>query len=711
MLQIDKNIETFKEEAYELLTELETSVLELEDAPEDTELIDRVFRAIHTIKGSGAMFGFDDIANFAHELEAVFELVRKKEIVATKELIRLILSARDYILTMFKASEGGEVADEEKAREIIVLLSKFIPNNVRKNEENECHKTVPSKDNTLSSKKEGSDVTYRIRFRPPQNIFMNGTDPVCLLNELRELGKCETVAQIDTIPKLDEINPELCYTYWDVVLTTNQGINAIKDVFVFIEDDSELNITVVDDNNNLNNEGNCKKLGEILVERGDVMKEDLHEKLKEQKSIGEMLVDAGLATSDKVQSALVEQQHIRDVSAKKQETVLSVRVPSGKLDNFVDLIGELVIAQARLSQVAVRSGNPELLSVSEDVGRLTEGLRESAMDIRMLPIGTTFNKFKRLVHDLSSELGREIELTTSGGETELDKTVMERLNEPLVHIIRNSIDHGIEPPDEREAIGKPRRGMIHFSAIHSGYNILIKIMDDGKGLDSDAIRAKAIENGLITENTKLNERELFALIFNPGFSTAEKVTNISGRGVGMDVVKCTLEALRGSVDVDSILGVGTTITIKLPLTLAIIEGLQVEVDDECFVLPLSVVEECVEMTHKEVVSSNGNRLINVRGEIIPYIHLRSRFMIDGGPPSTEQVVIVKADGGRVGFVVDHVIGEHQTVIKTMGIVYRNVKGVSGATILGDGRVALILDIPKLIEGVELQQSGNERRQT
>jgi len=324
-----------------------------------------------------------------------------------------------------------------------------------------------------------------------------------------------------------------------------------------------------------------------------------------------------------------------------------------------------------------------------------------------LPIGTTFNKFKRLVRDLSNELGKEVVLTTDGAETELDKTVIERMNDPLVHLIRNSIDHGIEPPADREAAGKPRQGTVHLSAVHSGAHVLIRITDDGAGLDKEAIRAKAVEKGLIAPDVELAEKEVFDLILAPGFSTAAKLSSVSGRGVGMDVVKRSIDALRGSIEIGSSRSSGTTITLKLPLTLAIVDGLLVQVGEGYFVVPLSVVEECVELTREDISKAHGRRMSYVRGEIVPYIRLRDRFMVNGGRPAIEQIVITEAAGGRFGFVVDTVIGEHQTVIKSLGRMYRNVEGISGATILGDGTVALILDVPKLVREVEMEEQRED----
>lgn len=701
---MDTHGETFKEEAYELLSKLESALLELEEIPDDADLIGCVFRYMHTIKGSGAMFGFDDIAAFTHEIETLLDLVRNGEVPVTKELVNLILSACDQIHSMLDAYDSSEPADERKTSEIITSLKKFIPGISKKDDSPAADSPTPAHTNENLAVLEES-ATYRIRFRPDCDILKNGTNPILLLNELRQLGICKVVAHTDTVPELEDFDPCSCYTYWDVILTTRQGSNAIKDVFIFVEDQCELKIEVIYEGEELDEESGYKKLGEILMERGDVNQEEIKRILGSQKRLGEMLVDAGLVDYAHIESALLEQQHIKELKRKRHniKTVSSIRVSSDKLDNLVDLVGELVIAQSRLSQTAVEQKDPALLSIAEEVERLTGELRATAMSIRMVPIGTTFSKFRRLVRDLSNELGREVEMTTDGAETELDKTVIEQLNDPLVHLIRNSIDHGIEQPEIRESSGKSRQGKINLSAIHSGSNVLIQIRDDGAGLDPEAIRLKAIENGVISGDAELSEKELFSLIFAPGFSTANKVTNISGRGVGMDVVKKSIDSLRGTIDIISRKGVGTTITLKLPLTMAIIEGLQVEIEDACFVMPLSVVEECIELTREDISRSHGRYIINVRGEAVPYIRLREWFMINGDIPLIEQIVITENDGHRVGLVVDRIIGENQTVIKTLGKFYHNVNGISGATIQGDGTVALILDIPELVHTVEMEE--------
>ena len=550
------------------------------------------------------------------------------------------------------------------------------------------------------------EKTYRIFFRPDREIFSRGANPVLLLYELRELGECSVVAQTEAVPALEVIDPEQCHISWDIILTTRRGVDAIKDVFIFIEDECELAIEVIDESGPEDDDAPPRKIGEILIDRGLVSQENLQEALCAQKRVGELLVDKGLVEPSRVESALAEQEHMLAVRSKyrKEEQASSVRVPAERLDALVNLVGEMVTVQARLSQTVGSMDHAGLLSISEEVERLTAELRENTMSIRMLPIGTTFSKFKRLVRDLSGELGKDVQLVTDGGETELDKTVIERLNDPLVHLIRNCIDHGIEPPGVREAAGKAGQGTVHLSAMHSGANVLIRVTDDGAGLDADAIRSKAVEKGLMAAETELSEKEIFSLIFAPGFSTAQQITSVSGRGVGMDVVKRSIDALRGSIEVSSQKGTGTTITLKLPLTLAIIDGLLVEVGDGRYVLPLSVVEECVELTREDVAGAHGRHITHVRGEIVPYILLRESFAIDGKAPEVQQIVITESPGGKVGFVVDKVIGEHQTVIKNMGRVYRNVDVISGATILGDGTVALIMDVPKLVQGVEAQES-------
>ncbi len=694
----DRHKEVFREEAHELLTELEQSLLELENTPGDSEQIGRAFRALHTIKGSGSMFGFDEVVAFAHELETVFDLVRNGEIPVTKELIGITLESGDLLRRMLDSETGWQ----EAVASLVQRLRELVPAG------------APSPSGPAAKMKEQKDpekdrdapqVTYRIRFRPSLSILSTGTDPLLLIDELGQLGECKAIVQTEAVPDIDSIDPEACYLYWDIILTTGKGMNAIRDVFIFVEGDSGLSIDILDEKGSLGGEANYKKLGEILIERGDLSRDDLENILRNTKRLGETLVEAGLVGPGKVASALAEQQYMREKrrTLKEAEAASSIRVPSSRLDKLADLIGELVTMQARLSQFSLVNNSPELSAIAEGVEHLTEELRDTIMNVRLVPIETVFGKLRRIVRDLSNDLGKEVELEIEGGETELDKSLIEKLGDPLVHLVRNSMDHGIEPPEVREACGKPRKGVIHLSAAHSGANVLIRIVDDGKGLDAAAIKAKAIEKGLIPQGAEMTDREVCQLIFASGLSTAKEVTKVSGRGVGMDVVKKNIESLRGTIEVESWKGQGTDITLRLPLTLAIIDGLLVKIGDGHFVIPLSIVGECVEMASAKKAGRNGRRIANVRGEIVPYISLRDLFAISGAPPETEQIVIIETDGRKVGLLVDHVIGENQTVIKTLGGTFRDIDWISGATILGDGSVALIVAAGQIVKWVEREE--------
>jgi two-component system chemotaxis sensor kinase CheA len=689
-MSTDVHQEVFIQEATELLQELEQSLLELEDNREDMDLIARVFRAMHTIKGSGAMFGFENIAALVHSIETSYDMVRNGKLSISNPMLDYSLKACDIIKEML--TDPSMKADSPLALEISAFFSETGGQTPVKKQ----HEPV-SKEKLFSS----SDLTtYRVTFKPMQDILLMGSNPELLIKEVAELGEASVSALTTHMPLLDDIEPEKCYTYWEIILTTDKTENDIRDVFIFVQDESEINISVIDDFTGGSN--NLKKVGEILLEKGEISQDNLASIMSERKLIGEVMVQKGLISQDALDAALTEQQHVKQVREQKTavESISSVRVPSEKLDFLVDLVGELVTVQARLSQIAVNENNQEMLKVAEEVERLVWELRDNTMTIRMLEIGSTFSKFKRLVRDLSAELGKEIELVTHGGETEIDKTVIEKLGDPLVHLIRNSIDHGIETPQERVAAGKEPKGHITLTATHSGGNVLIEIADDGKGINKEAVLKKAKANGIIAENAELPEKEIFELIFASGFSTAEKVSSVSGRGVGMDVVRRNIEALRGTIDITSKQGKGTTITLKLPLTLAIIDGLLVVIGGQFFIIPLSIVNECIEFNEAANRTSSGRRIIMVRNELIPYIHLRNFFNITEEAPEIQQIVIIELEGKRIGFVVDNVVGDHQTVIKSLGKAFRDIECISGATVLGDGSVALIVDVNKIYMEIE-----------
>jgi len=544
---------------------------------------------------------------------------------------------------------------------------------------------------------------YRIRFKPAAEIFLHGTNPLSLLDELQDLGDCHITAHLQDIPNFESLNAEHCYVNWDIILTTDRGINVIKDVFIFVEDESEIKIEIIEDEIESLEEGTSKKLGEILIERGVIDEGTLQNFLIRQEPIGKMLTKAGLADKTEIESALAEQSQIRKVKEgrEKLQKVSSIRVGSDKLDNLVNIVGELVTVQAGFSQKASDKNDMEFQALAEEVERITSTLRDISMSLRMVPIGTTFSRFKRLIRDLSQQLGKKIELITEGSETQLDATIIEHLSEPLVHLIRNSIDHGIEKPWEREKTGKKRAGTIHLSAIHSGAYVLIQVRDDGAGLDTGKLLDKAVKRGIIPTGTIPTEKEIFKLIFAPGFSTAKELTGVSGRGVGMDVVKRAIEGLGGTIDIESTMGTGTLITLKIPLTLAIIEGLLVRIGNEHYIIPLASVEECIEMKMTEADRGRETSQINIRGNLIPYLNLRKIFSINGQTSDIDHIVIINSENKKTGLLVDEVVGEQQTVVKNLGLVYRDVEGISGATILGDGTVALILDTLKLVQTVEL----------
>ncbi|MHB1013955.1 MAG: chemotaxis protein CheA [Desulfurivibrionaceae bacterium] len=678
--------EVFREEAGELLEELETSLLELEKDPADLKIVSRVFRAMHTIKGSGAMFGFDDIAGFTHHVETVLDKVRDGTVPVSTELIDLTLASRDHIRTLLDAATGGGQADPAEGERIIAALQILIGGGGAPGKEQLAPAPPPPEEEKDPT--DGRRTHYRISVKPTPEFFVGGNAMESLLAELNKLGESTVFmdAEQEGVGAL-------------ILLTTDKGNNAIEDVLVFAESSCQVKVTVLAMEGEEELEEH-KKLGEILLERGEISVDDLKMALDRQKPLGELLVGENLVSRISVDAALAEQKLVRE--AKEKATVAkgaeSIRVASEKLDQLINLVGELVVTQARLTQVASHHKDSDLVEPVEEVERLTAELRDCVLNIRMLPIGTTFAKFKRLVRDLSAELGKEVVMVTEGAETELDKNVIDQLGDPMVHLIRNSIDHGIESPEEREQAGKPRKGTITLAAQHSGANVVITVTDDGKGLDTERLRQKGLEKGLLRADMELSEQEIWNTIFVPGLSTAKTVTSVSGRGVGMDVVKSTVDALKGSVSVtNSIKGQGTTITIMLPLTLAIIDGLLVKVADTHFVLPLSQVEECVELTSEDIARFHDRRMLPVREQLVPYVRLRDFFAISGERPAREQMVISRINGERFGLVLDGVVGEHQTVLKSLGWIYRNATGLSGSTILGNGHVALILDVANVMK--------------
>ncbi len=698
---MDQYAEAFKEEARELLSDLEQTLLILENEHNNMELIGQAFRALHTLKGSGSMFGFDDVAMFIHDIESVFDLIRNNELKFNKEIADLTLLALDEIDSMIFT--GKEKLSKSESARILNTFRNILKKQKSNQEEEKLlkSKSYPETEGQTDKVQDEEILnkynTFKLTFKPNSEIFNYGSDPQLLLNELRELGKVVLFVSIEDIPAIDKLNPELCYLKWQAIIFTTSQIEQLKDVFIFVEDVSELDFEELDFQTAILPDAFIEYVQNLFCKNEEISKEKLKFFFDNKESETETL---------KYEYNLPAGTGNIKPQVRIPKEAQSIRVSSEKLDELINLVGELVTAQAGLSQIVPQFKNNRLSLLAEQIEYLSWELRDSTLNIRMLPIGTTFSRFNRLIRDVSKDLGKEVTLITEGAETELDKNVLEKLNDPLIHILRNSIDHGIERPDERIRNNKLPNGTIKLAATQSGGNVEITITDDGKGLDKDKILKKAIEKKIVLPTAELSEAEIFNLIFAPGFSTSDVVTNLSGRGVGMDVVKKAIEGLRGTVEIQSEKLKGTAIKIRIPLTLAIIDGLMINISEEKYIIPLSLIDECIELTAKDIENSHNRNMVNLRDEIIPFIRLREYFSVEGKRPSIEQIVIISMNGKKTGLVVDSVLGHHQTVLKSLGKFYKNVKGISGATILGNGSVALILDVLKIIshnENIELKK--------
>jgi two-component system, chemotaxis family, sensor kinase CheA len=697
----DKFKQAFVEEAREIVIELEASLLELNANPRDMDAVGRVFRALHTIKGSGAMFGFDKLSAFVHKLENAYDEVRNGRLDVTSELINLSLAALDQIKIMLEETFGGEPASEATCNEILAKVRKLtekpetpVPPRADK------IKVAAPVAATSAPSPVVTDTTcevptkksrdWRIHFSPGADLMRTGADPVLFLRELRQLGELRIFASMSAIPPIGELDPERCYVSWDMVLTTAAAHEALSDVFIFVADVCELTIEPANED-----EPGTEATAEASTELEEgVLRELPSAQISTTTATAATAVAASVGEAQAASAQKPPPWGRR--STDRPDNATSIRVPAAKLDQFVNLVGELVTVQARLVEVATRHDDPEVVAVSEEIERLTTALRENSISIRMLPIRATFERFRRLVHDLAQDLNKQVELSIEGADTELDKSVIDELNDPLMQLIRNSMDHGIESQEARQAAGKRASATIQLSARYSGANVLISVSDDGGGINAEAVRQRAIEKGLVAAEAQLSEAEIFAFILAPGFSTAQQVTDVSGRGVGMDVVRRKVEALRGSIDITSKPAAGTSVVLRLPLTLAIIDGLLVRVGQAYFVLPLATTLECIELTRQDIERANGKHVTEVRGELIPYIRLSEYFKMREERPEREQIMVAETEDGRFGFVVDEVLGDYQTVIKNLGRFYRHVQLVSGATILGNGTVALIIDPHRLV---------------
>lgn len=654
----------YKEEAIDLVNNMERSLLLMENYPNDSALIEEVFRDMHTLKGNSSMFGFNVIADFTHNLESIYHLVRAGEAQLTKPILNLTLSSLDHLSSLI---DNGSILDD-KNKTIHETLSADVVkvvNGIVKNVEGDATRPADM-DASLTIQKDNLK-TYQIAFTPNDDIFLNGTNPLQVINQLHELGQCKVIAHLNNIPALQHLDIAVCHTSWDFHLSTMADLKSVKEIFYWLEDNCTLEIKEI--------------VEKDIPPISSVKMDDLS------------IPSADIKTSKELISPHFDN---KAVQVSRKHVISSVRVPSERLDNLMNLVSELMTLQAKLGTLTEQNPQSELLAVTENLEKISTRLRDNAFNMCLLPIGNLVTPFHRLVRDLATELNKEIEFITEGTDTELDKNIMEGLSDPLMHLLRNSIDHGIEDPDVRVRSGKSRHGTITFKAYCAGTNVFIEIKDDGKGIDPEKIRKKAIEKNIIEGNDILSEKEMLNLIFLPGFSTADQVSEISGRGVGMDVVKRKIADIRGQIKLSSIVNKGTVLTIRLPLTVSIIDGLLVKINNADFVIPLSTVDRCYELSSIGQLNRFSN-LIVLGGEQIPFISLSEEFDgVDNFSPAQE-IVIVFYEEKRVGLIVDRIVGKFQAVLKSLGRFFLHMHNISGATILGDGKIALVLDTNNVTE--------------
>ncbi len=721
-MSLDEGLQVFETEAQELLDDMEQSLLELEDNPEDTDHINSVFRAAHTIKGSSGLFGFDGVIGFTHIVENVLDRARAGELEISHELLSLLLASRDVMGQLVDAAiagqDGGDAALQQKSRTLSEQLNLYLETPVIDSELTPSPGVEP-----VAAANLPSDITlddyWHISLRFGQDVLRDGMDPLSFIRYLGTLGDIANLIILwDGLPDADAMDPESCYLGLEIELSSNVEKQAIEDVFQFVIDDCQLRIlpplSLLEQHRDLIEKhiNEPLRLGDILVESGAVTPREVNEALQKQadaqtgcepdEPIGKILHRDGVVHPEVIETAVKKQKQVKEKQALASK---SIRVSADKLEQLIDLVGELVISSANTKLLGNRTQDTALIESLENMSRLVEDIRDTGLGLRMVPIGETFNRFRRVVRDLSQSMHKDIELELSGGDKELDKTVVEKIGDPLMHLVRNSIDHGIESPELRQQQGKPGKGKLRLNAYHDSGSIVIEVEDDGGGLSQDKILAKAEQQGLISPNQTLSDQEVYRLIFEPGFSTAEQVTDVSGRGVGMDVVRRNIEALRGQVDVESWPGKGSRFSIRLPLTLAIIDGFLVKVGNSSYVIPLDMVEECVELPG-QADGEQANDYINLRGEVLPFIHLGELFQEARDGARRENIVVAQFAGQKAGLVVDELLGEYQTVIKPLGRIFTQLEGVSGATILGSGEVAMIIDVPALVQQVAI--NGSQR---
>ncbi|MCX6073314.1 MAG: chemotaxis protein CheA [Campylobacterales bacterium] len=703
-----EELRLFLEDSDEQLGFMEASLVNMQEEGVNEEDIGALFRAMHTIKGTAGMFGFDDVVAFAHIAENLLSEVRSYKVPLTPEMINLFLLCKDHTETLIDtAVDQKPVSDElRKANDdLVAQLLTFTPGSFKAHSQGDKD-SVTNTSRVEIAQEKNQNTLWHISLGLKPDFFNTGMDVLHLISFLDGLGTVTKKAIFtENIPLLENYNPIEAYIGFEVQLDTLSDEVAIEEVFEFVADDIELQIFNVTDKEELlrwiENVENKQNRVKFLISNGFFDKTDFVTVQEERVIAPVVTASAPTITPAKIHEKIEEisfgQDESKLISKKEPHKSFSLRVDSSKIDQLINQMSEMVIANAKIAQRADKLDDTELSESTTIMSEMLEEVRSSVMNIRMVQVGDSFAKFRRIVGDVAKKLGKEIDFIIKGGETELDKMVVEKISDPIMHMLRNSVDHGIELPAQRRAIGKSDSGTVTLSAYPDAGTIVIKIVDDGKGLDKEKILAQAIANGTIPHNQNLTDKEIFNLIFAAGLTTADQVSDISGRGVGMDVVKRNIEELRGTVEIDSIKGEGSTFTIRLPLTLAIIDGFLIQSGDTKYIIPLEMIQECIELSPAYKKQMKGNHFINLRDSILPLLDIRTYFDESESKSQRENVVVIRYGEYKMGLQVDELYGEFQTVIKPLGEVFRNVPGISGGTVLGSGEIALIFDIPKLME--------------
>ncbi|NRB81207.1 MAG: chemotaxis protein CheA [Saccharospirillaceae bacterium] len=676
-MDMNDALQTFYAESEELLEKMDSALLLVEGGDNNDEVLNDLFRSAHTIKGSAGIFGLFHIVNFTHIIENVLDNVRDKVITIDKDLLNVLFKAKDHMGTLIN-TDIQVYEESEELKEISSTLhsalNKYADIKTSEIQLNEVDSEINS---------DSKSTNWNIHLKLSSDCLQNGMDPISFINYLMSIGTIhKIITGMSELPNIQDMDPELLYFIFDIEFESSEPKSAIEDTFMFVIENSTIDI--------IETNSPIKQFIDVLITDNPTVTQIDTANIKQTEEFSEKVT---VSNNDNGNSTTTD----------SNSRTKFVRVNSERLDILINLIGELVISKQRVDSICEKTKDDVLLEAIESLGNHTESLRDAALDLRMVPIGETFQRFRRIVRDTAQELGKDIELTITGGETELDRLMVEKLTDPLIHIVRNAMDHGVESTETRIEAGKEPQGKILLSAFHDAGHVVIEVSDDGGGINKKRITEKAISLNIIDESSTLSDQELYALLFHPGFSTKEEVTNLSGRGVGMDVVNKNVQALQGSIEIESEEGVGSKFSIRLPLTLAIIDGFHVRSGSSDFIIPQATVVECMDLAIFSTVDQR--RCVNLRGEMIPYIDLKEFFKLKTTEPeqvvhhkkTRKEVVIVQFGEERAGLVVDDLQGEIQTVVKPLSSIFKCLPGISGSSLLGNGEIAFILDIPQLIE--------------